>query len=63
MKQKKILDFKRYTSLNIWNEIKLDYLFVFVDDIWDIIVSKPKNLGLNFMMILLSGCWGTCGVC
>jgi hypothetical protein len=53
MKQKKILDFKRYTSLNIWNEIKLDYLFVFVDDIWDIIISKPKNLGLNFMMILL----------
>jgi hypothetical protein len=55
MKQKKILDFKRYTSLNIWNEIKLDYLFVFVDDIWDIIISKPKNLGLNFMMILLYG--------
>jgi pyruvate/2-oxoglutarate/acetoin dehydrogenase E1 component len=55
MKQKKILDFKRYTSLNIWNEIKLDYLFVFVDDIWDIIISKPKNLALNFMMILLYG--------
>ena len=55
MKQKKITDFERYNSLNTWNDIKLDYLFLFIDDIWDIIVSKPKKLALNFMMILLYG--------
>jgi hypothetical protein len=55
MKQKKTTDFKRYNSLNTWNDIKLDYLFLFIDDIWDIIVSKPKKLALNFMMILLYG--------
>jgi hypothetical protein len=55
MKQKKITDFKRYNTLNTWNDIKLDYLFLFIDDIWDIIVSKPKKLALNFMMILLYG--------
>jgi hypothetical protein len=55
MKQKKSTDFRRYNSLNTWNDIKLDYLFLFIDDIWDIIVSKPKKLALNFMMILLYG--------
>ena len=55
MKQKKITDFERYNSLNTWNDIKLDYLFLFIDDIWDIIVLKPKKLALNFMMILLYG--------
>ena len=55
MKQKKTTDFRRYNSLNTWNDIKLDYLFLFIDDIWDLIVSKPKKLALNFMMILLYG--------
>jgi hypothetical protein len=55
MKQKKTTDFRRYNSLNKWNDIKLDYLFLFIDDIWDLIVSKPKKLALNFMMILLYG--------
>jgi hypothetical protein len=55
MKQKKVTDFKRYNTLNTWNDIKLDYLFLFIDDIWDLIVSKPKKLALNFMMILLYG--------
>jgi hypothetical protein len=55
MKQKKTTDFRRYNSLNTWNDIKLDYLFLFIDDIWDIIISKPKKLALNFMMILLYG--------
>lgn len=55
MKKKKITDFDRYVSLNTWNEIKLGHQFFIVDDIWDIIVSKPLKLGLNFMMIILYG--------
>ena len=55
MKKKKILDFERYVSLNIWNDIKLGHQFFIVDDVWDIIISKPVKLGLNFIMILLYG--------
>jgi len=55
MKKKKILDFERYVSLNIWNDIKLGHQFFIVDDVWDIIISKPIKLGLNFIMILLYG--------
>ena len=55
MKKKKIIDFERYVSLNTWNDIKLGHQFFIVDDVWDIIVSKPIKLGLNFMMILLYG--------
>jgi hypothetical protein len=55
MKKKKIIDFERYVSLNTWNDIKLGHQFLIVDDVWDIIVSKPVKLGLNFMMIILYG--------
>lgn len=55
MKQKGITDFSRYISLNTWNDVKLDYTYLLVDDVWDMIVSKPKKLALNFMMILLYG--------
>ena len=55
MKKKNIIDFERYVSLNIWNDIKLEHKFFIVDDIWDIIISKPIKLGLYFIMILLYG--------
>ena len=55
MKKKKVVDFERYVSLNTWNDIKLGHQFLIVDDVWDIIVSKPLKLGLNFMMIILYG--------
>jgi hypothetical protein len=29
--------------------------FVFIDDVWDIIVSKPKKNALNLMMIMIYG--------
>jgi hypothetical protein len=53
MKKKRIVDFERYVSLNTWNDVKLGYQYLIVDDIWDIISSKPAKLALNFMMILL----------
>ena len=55
MKKKRIVDFERYVSLNTWNDVKLGYQYLIVDDIWDIISSKPAKLALNFMMILLYG--------
>ena len=55
LKNRKLPDFKRYYSLNTWQSEKLSYQFFVIDDIWDIIISKPKSLGLNLMHIILYG--------
>ena len=55
MKQKKLSDFKKYIRLNTWNEHKLNYQFLLIDDIWDIVKAKPKKLTLDLMLILLYG--------
>lgn len=55
LKSKKSRDFKRYFALNTWNDIKLEYKFLMIDDIWDIISSKPKKLSHNLMMVMLYG--------
>jgi hypothetical protein len=55
MKTKKIKDFKRYHSLNTWNEHKLSYQFFLLDDVWDIVIAKPKSLSLSLIRILLEG--------
>lgn len=52
---KKIATFKRYHELNTWNEEKLPYQFLLLDDIWDIVRSKPKSLALNLVRIILDG--------
>lgn len=51
----RIKDFKRYCSLNTWQTEKLTYQFFVVDDIWDLIISKPKSLGLSLMRVILYG--------
>ena len=55
LKRKKIKDFKRYVSLNLWNQEKLTYQFLMIDDVWDIVTAKPKSLGITFIRILLYG--------
>ena len=55
LKSRKIKDFKRYISLNLWNDEKLTYQFLLVDDIWDIVTAKPKSLGIALIRILLYG--------
>ena len=55
LKNKKSPDFKRYFSLNTWQTEKLSYQFFVIDDIWDLIISKPKSLGLSLMHIILYG--------
>ena len=55
IKLKKLPDFKRYFSLNTWQTEKLAYQFFVIDDIWDLIISKPKSLGLSLMRIILYG--------
>jgi hypothetical protein len=52
---KKVKDFARYVSLNLWNEHKLTYQFMIIDDIWDIVIAKPKTIGLSMMNIILNG--------
>ena len=52
---KKVKDFKRYHSLNLWNNERLTYQFLLIDDIWDIIVAKNKDIGLQLIRILLYG--------
>ena len=53
--KKKIASFKRYHELNLWNEEKLSYNFFVVDDVWDLVVSKPRSLGLDLITIMLNG--------
>ena len=55
LKLKKLPDFKRYYSLNTWQTEKLSYQFFIIDDIWDLIISKPKTLGLSLMRVILFG--------
>lgn len=55
IKKKRLPDFKRYFSLNTWQTEKLSYQFFIVDDIWDLIISKPKSLGLSLMRVILYG--------
>jgi hypothetical protein len=55
LKSRKIKDFKRYVSLNLWNDDKLTYQFLLIDDIWDIVTAKPKSLGIALIRILLYG--------
>ena len=55
LKAKRTISFSRYESLNTWNEVKLEYCFLVIDDIWDIITAKPKKLGLNLIMAMLYG--------
>jgi hypothetical protein len=55
LKSKKIKDFKRYISLNLWNDEKITYQFLLIDDVWDIVTTKPKSLGIDLIRILLYG--------
>ena len=55
LKAKRAKDFQRYFSLNLWNEEKLTYQFLLIDDIWDIIMSGPKSLGISLIGIILYG--------
>ena len=49
------MNFKRYISLNLWNQQKLNYCFLLIDDIWDIVTAKPKSIALNLMNIFING--------
>jgi len=55
LKKKKIPDFKRYYSLNTWQIEKFAFQFFIIDDVWDLIISKPKSLGLSLMRVILYG--------
>ena len=55
LKSKKGSDFKRYYSLNLWNQDKFSFQFLMIDDIWDIVMAKPRVLGINLIRIMLFG--------
>lgn len=55
LKSKKSKSFKAYFMLNLWNEKKLYYRFLLIDDVWDILTAKPKTLGLTLMRIIVYG--------
>ena len=48
-------EFKNYLETNISNKNKISYRFLIIDDIWDIVRAKPKNICLDFFRILLNG--------
>ena len=53
--QNKIKDFSRYISLNTWNAEKLNYCFLLIDDVWDLVTAKPKSIALQLINILING--------
>ncbi|MEI7474800.1 MAG: hypothetical protein WCK67_08470 [bacterium] len=55
LKAKKVKDFKRYFSLNLWNTEKRSYQFLIIDDIWDIVTAKPKDQVISLIRIILYG--------
>jgi hypothetical protein len=55
LQKNKINSFTKYYALNTWNRLKLDYQFLIIDDVWDLVTAKPQKTALNFMMILLYG--------
>jgi hypothetical protein len=55
MKKESIDDFEQYEFLNISSQTKLKRVFLMIDDIWDIVISKPKKMSLSLIMIMLYG--------
>lgn len=55
LKSKKSKSFQAYFMLNLWNEKKLYYRFLLIDDVWDILTAKPKTLGLSLMRMIVYG--------
>jgi len=55
MHQKKITSFEKYHALNLWNPIKLNYSFLLIDDIWNLVRAKPQSLSISLIRIILNG--------
>lgn len=55
LKSKRQKNFATNFSLNLWNTEKLAYQFLVIDNIWDIVVSRPKSLGISLIRIILYG--------
>ncbi len=55
LQKNKIDSFIKYHALNTWNKVKLDYKFIIIDDVWDLVTAKPQRIAMNFMMIILYG--------
>ena len=55
LKSKKNMSFEKYYSLNLWNAKKTIYRFLLIDDVWDVLTSKPQTLGLGLMRIIIYG--------
>jgi hypothetical protein len=55
LQKNKIESFIKYYALNTWNNVKLDYQFFVIDDVWDLVTAKPQRIAMNFMMIILYG--------
>lgn len=55
MRQKKITSFEKYHALNLWNPIKLNYSFLLIDDIWNLVSAKPQSLSISLFRVILNG--------
>ena len=60
-KRKRILrhfkakNFREYISFHDKRKEKFEYQFLLIDDIWDIVISKQKQLALNLILLILEG--------
>ncbi|MDO9156317.1 hypothetical protein [Sediminibacterium sp.] len=55
MKQKRITNFEKYHALNLWNNVKLPYKLLLIDDIWNLVKAKPVSLSIQLFRIILNG--------
>jgi len=55
MKQKRITNFEKYHTLNLWNTVKLPYKLLLIDDIWNLVKAKPASLSIQLFRIILNG--------
>ncbi len=55
LRKAKCTNFNAYFLMNDLQQEKLSYRFLLIDDVWDVVRTKPKSMGLMLIRIMLYG--------